>query len=79
MMHTSRVNISHLSTGKRKMQQNIAEQALKAIENGNFAVALLHQFSNGVTALSLLNGTLYASEGTLGDLKIQAKKLQISE
>ncbi|MBC1307940.1 hypothetical protein [Listeria booriae] len=56
MMHTSRANVSHLATGKRSMQQDIAEQALKTIENGNFAVALLHQFSDGVTA-PLLNGT----------------------
>ncbi|EUJ24724.1 hypothetical protein PGRAN_02475 [Listeria grandensis FSL F6-0971] len=56
MMHTSRANISHLSTGKRKMQQDIAEQALKTIENGSFAVALLHRFSDGVTA-PLLDGT----------------------
>lgn len=56
MMHTSRANVSHLATGKRAMQQDIAKQALKNIEVGGFSLEILHEFSGGTTA-PWLNGT----------------------
>ncbi|MBC2148133.1 hypothetical protein [Listeria booriae] len=56
IMQTSRANVSHFGTGKRNMQQDIAREAMKHIENGGFMLELLHQFSDGVTT-PLLDGT----------------------
>lgn len=42
---TSRANVSHMLTGRRKMQKDIASTALTNMESNLFKLALSHEFS----------------------------------
>ncbi|WP_270996556.1 hypothetical protein [Listeria seeligeri] len=45
LLLTSRQNISHMLTGRRKMQKDVASTALTNIESNLFKLALSHEFS----------------------------------
>lgn len=45
LLLTSRQNVSHMQTGRRKMQQDVASIALTNIESNLFKLALSHEFS----------------------------------
>ncbi|HAC0715712.1 TPA_asm: hypothetical protein GYZ54_14410 [Listeria monocytogenes] len=45
LLLTSRQNVSHMQTGRRKMQQDVASTALTNIESNLFKLALSHEFS----------------------------------
>lgn len=45
LLLTSRPNVSHMQTGRRKMQQDIATSALNNVQSNLFKLALSHEFT----------------------------------
>lgn len=45
LLLTSRPNASHMQTGRRRMQQDIATSALNNVQSNLFKLALTHEFS----------------------------------
>ncbi|EOE1870055.1 hypothetical protein ACSDLU_09510 [Listeria monocytogenes] len=45
LLLTSRPNVSHMQTGRRRMQQDIATSALNNVQSNLFKLALTHEFS----------------------------------
>ncbi|EJU2979882.1 hypothetical protein N4059_000035 [Listeria monocytogenes] len=45
LLLTSRPNVSHMQTGRRRMQQDIATSALNNVQSNLFKLALMHEFS----------------------------------
>lgn len=45
LLLTSRPNVSHIQTGRRKMQQDIAITALNNVQSNLFKLALSHEFT----------------------------------
>ncbi|MGP0653487.1 hypothetical protein ACTRW2_10745 [Listeria monocytogenes] len=45
LLSTSRPNVSHMQTGRRRMQQDIATSALNNVQSNLFKLALSHEFT----------------------------------